>query len=69
MKTIKISLTKGLFATVDEDDIERIMAHKWRATIRKTVTCAGRGWREGERQRHQYLHRFIVNAPRCVFAQ
>jgi len=59
----RIELTKGYFAIVDDEDAERVRAFKWRVTLRNTVAYAGRGWREGKVQKHQYLHRFIVNAP------
>lgn len=62
MKTVEIELTKGYKAIIDEDDYARVSQHKWRVTIRKTVIYAGRGWREDGKQRHEYLHRFIVGA-------
>jgi hypothetical protein len=62
LKTIEIELTKGYKALIDEDDYERVSQFKWRATVRNTVVYAGRGWREDGRQRHEYLHRFIVVA-------
>lgn len=62
MKTVEIELTKGYRALIDEDDYARVSQYTWRATVRNTVVYAGRGWREGGKQKHEYLHRFILGA-------
>jgi hypothetical protein len=63
---VEIPLTKGFVARIDAEDFDRVSAFKWRVTIRKTVIYAGRGWREGSKQHHEYLHRFILQAPRTA---
>jgi hypothetical protein len=61
----EVPLTRGQVAIVDDEDADRVLAHKWRAKRDET----GRRWyavrsvRNGEKVRHVRLHRFILDAP------
>lgn len=59
-----IYLTLGLVAQIDEDDMERVIKHRWHTHVSKrrgypTNTYA-RGQIAGQKI---YLHRFIMNCP------
>lgn len=58
----QIPLTKGYFALIDDEDIERVSKHKWRALTRPTTknvyACTG----QTRKKNFIQLHRFIMNA-------
>lgn len=63
----EIPLTQGYVALVDDEDFERVSAHKWRAhVISKTpnvLVYAVRSLTRIERKRkHIYMHHFILGA-------
>jgi hypothetical protein len=54
-----IPLTKGLFATVDAEDFERLSRHKWSVMVAGHTCYAVRG----ENHRLVLMHREIMHAP------
>lgn len=56
---IKVPLTKGEYALIDDDDLEIINKYKWH--------CTSHGYASsvipGDSKRLQYMHRFLLNAP------
>lgn len=56
----EIPLTKGKVALVDDDDFERVNAHKWTLRTQKGKSYAHRKLRVNGKQTSQYLHRFIL---------
>lgn len=67
MKEIKLS--KGFVAYVDDEDFERVNAHKWYASIesRGTKVYAKRKTKKHERERWQTvfirMHHFVLDLP------
>jgi hypothetical protein len=67
MKTIP--LTKGYSAIVDEEDYERVAAHKWCAAVEHRADGSERVYVQRSARKHgrgqvtEKLHRFIINAP------
>lgn len=63
----KIELTRGLFATIDDEDFELISRWKWYALCdRKSGVfyACNRGPRKGNKKRQSLrMHRVILNAP------
>lgn len=59
---VRVPLTRGMFALVDDGDAERVLAFKWCAT-------RGVGWdgfyavRTDQKRRTVLLHRFVLHAP------
>lgn len=51
-----IKLTKGLYATIDEEDYERCTQNKWHVTSRGYAA-------RRINDRIQYLHRFLLDVP------
>jgi hypothetical protein len=60
MTTVRIPLTQGKFALVDEDDAARIGVDGWRACRNKTVWYAHRRLMSGT---VQLLHRLVLEVP------
>jgi hypothetical protein len=60
MSTVLVPLTQGKFALIDEADAERVLSHKWRASLSNGKWYA-KGWTAG---REELLHRFILDAPK-----
>jgi hypothetical protein len=61
----QIPLTKGKFATVDDDDYERASKFNWVAVkTNKHGKWYARGYLGNYRQ--DYLHRFILSAPKST---
>lgn len=61
----EIPLTQGYVAVVDDEDYERVMQHKWHATVAKstgrhTVYARASLGHTGSTS----LHRFVLNAPK-----
>ncbi len=68
---IEVPLTQGKVALIDDEDAERVLAHKWtlltinrkdKITYYARRNVAPQGWRKG-RQKSILLHRFILDAP------
>lgn len=62
MKTIP--LTKGLVATVDDEDFERVSEHKWSTYKADKSTYAKTAIRMDGRWHCISLHRFLMNAKK-----
>lgn len=63
--TVKIPLTKGRYALIDQEDAERVSQYRWRVIQNKYV--AGRKIQPRKRGVHCEeirMHRLIVNAPK-----
>lgn len=62
---IRIPITKGYFAVVDECDADRVLAHRWRAMVRPNTVYVARSlpWTDDGRRPCELLHRFILQAP------
>lgn len=62
-ETIQIPISRGLFATIDREDYERVTNNgkwKWTALPTKWTTYVRRNvWKDGK-QHSLYLHRFIM---------
>lgn len=58
MKTI--SLTRGLFALVDDGDFERVLKFRWHAQKSGRLTYAKRGVWNGKNNDTVFLHQFIA---------
>jgi len=62
---VEVPLTQGKVALIDDEDAERVLAHKWCARWDKSC----RRWRAiryasgKQKGRAAFLHRFIMNAP------
>ncbi len=54
----EIQLTRGKVAFIDDDDYERVSAHKWHA-----ATGVRMRWYAASRSGRMRLHRFLLNAP------
>lgn len=62
--TVQVPLTRGLFALVDDEDAERVLAHKWYAASTKSLFYACREAKKGEPYtRTVLMHRFLINPP------
>ncbi len=59
MATIKLS--KNLEAIIDDEDLERVSAHKWSASLCGNKHYAVRSNMVNGKRKTQYLHRFILN--------
>lgn len=59
-----IQIGHGFEATVDDEDAERVLQHKWHPDIREHTIYAMTNIKENGRWRSVRLHRFIVNAPK-----
>ena len=58
-----IELTKGMVATVDDEDYQSVSRHKWHALVGTHHVYAVRSVRDDGRKRMIYMHRQITNAP------
>lgn len=55
-------LSQGQVAVIDAEDFERASAHCWHLIVKGQYAAA---WMDVDgKQKHVYLHRFILNAPR-----
>ena len=63
-----IPLTKGMFAIVDPDDVERLSAYTWHASRQHNEFYAATRIPVNGKQRNLRMHRFIMNTPEglCV---
>lgn len=60
-RAVKVPLTRGYEATIDEADAERVLKHKWLAIGRKGAVYAARQQRiGGGRQLTIYMHRVLA---------
>lgn len=62
----RVELTKGMFAKVDDDDYDRVVAlGAWHCIpISKELAYACNSSRHQGRHKKVYMHRFIMNAPK-----
>jgi hypothetical protein len=58
----QIELTKGYFATVDDEDYERVAQFNWCATVKQQGVYAVRGKGPRGKMKMIYLHRFLLGA-------
>ena len=59
--TFKIELSKGHYAIIDREDVERVCQFKWTALTTPWTVYARRTWRSEDGKQHStYLHRFII---------
>ncbi|MGH9940019.1 MAG: HNH endonuclease [Blastocatellia bacterium] len=67
---VRVPLTQGRFAIIDDEDEPRVLAHKWTLIERelpsKRAYYARRAVGPRGRTRTIYLHRFILDAPAGV---
>lgn len=64
--TVKIPLSKGLFALVDAEDFERVSAFKWTASLEsngRNFYAIRRCYREKRRGIKIRMHRFVLGLP------
>ena len=65
--SVKVPLSRGLVALVDDEDAERVLAIKWHAMPKAGTSDFyarnGRGGSKPTRHGVRYLHRFVLNAP------
>lgn len=61
----QIQLTQGQCTLIDDEDFERVSAHKWLAAFNKQRCCfiAQRTVRKNTKAKTILMHRFIVNPP------
>lgn len=62
----QVSLTRGLFALVDDEDFELVSKHTWRAAIKRPNVYATTGWKETEVAMHRLILGLKKYDPRCV---
>jgi hypothetical protein len=64
--TVVIPLTQGKFATIDAEDAERVLAHKWHAARRgsKWYALSNAPRKGGGKPAMLLMHRLILNTPR-----
>lgn len=55
-KALKINLTKGKFAIIDEEDFEKVNQYKWHTVIHDYAA-------RKENKKSILMHRFILNVP------
>lgn len=71
-EVVKIPLSQGKFALIDQEDFERVGQYKWSALcpapnrVKKRWYGVRNEYENGKAVRHFYLHRFIMNAPKGV---
>jgi hypothetical protein len=58
-----IPLTKGKFAIIDPEDLDRVSAHKWCAFKGRNTYYAGRGVKRDGKWTTTSLHRFLMDDP------
>ena len=56
----EVTLTRGKVALLDDEDFERVSAHKW---CYMTAGYGARSVCQGKSKRIVYLHRFLLEAP------
>ncbi len=62
--TVQVPLTRGLVALIDDEDAERVLAHKWFAAPSNSAFYARRCIKGPDgRLRWLRLHNFIMNPP------
>lgn len=60
---VEVPLTHGFVAIIDDEDAERVLAHRWRAKD-EGRGAAHKSPQWYARNATTYLHRFIIGAPR-----
>lgn len=60
---MEIMLSKGLYATVDAEDYNRIVNHKWCANKIGRTHYAKRAYQIDGKQKTEYMHRVIMGNP------
>lgn len=56
--SVRIPLTRGEFAIIDEQDLELVTQYKWQCTIHGYASSAI----PGQKKKKQYMHRLIMDA-------
>lgn len=60
----RVPLTQGLFALVDDEDLERVSAFKWRViSMNGRPRYAMRTIQQNGAKQTLYMHRWIIDAP------
>lgn len=62
--TFLIPLTRGYFARIDADDLEKVSRHSWHASLgagKRPYACASAGF--GEFEKGLAMHRLVTNCP------
>jgi hypothetical protein len=57
----EISLSKGKFALIDDEDFERVSQFKWTLQTGRTTYYAARNDTSSGKRKYIYLHRFILD--------
>lgn len=57
-----ISLSRGLYTMIDEEDFDRVSAYTWHASGRYGGFYASRTYQQDSRKISVYLHRFLMDA-------
>ncbi|WP_434439746.1 HNH endonuclease [Lentzea sp. E54] len=60
----ELQLTRGYAALVDESDWDRVSQIKWQALVLRNTVYGVRTVRHEGKQGTQYLHRFLLDAPK-----
>jgi len=60
---VKVPLTHGAFAEVDEADLPLISGHRWQAKHNGRKTYAWANGKVGDKRVSLYMHRLIIGAP------
>lgn len=60
----EIPLTRGHVAILDDEDFDRFAAFRWHANVQGVCIYARRCVRLDGRQRSEYLHRAVLDAPK-----
>lgn len=64
--TVRIKITRGLFATISEVDAPEIMRYKWQATKPTTKNCYAVRWSSGSHKSRKliFMHKSILGTDK-----
>lgn len=63
MSTLRIPLTQGKFAIIDEEDADLVVPHRWYAQPHRRTIYVKRSKTSGNHTKWVYLHREIMGNP------